>query len=148
MEVARCKEGITLYQRKYTLDLLQQSRHFACKSTSTPMEYNTKLQADSGEPLPAISYAVDCLSQFRTTPTKPHQQAAFKILRYLKTSPTQGLFFPSNNTTVLKGYSNSDWGAFLDTRRSITSWCFFLGSALISWKSKKHITVSRSSTEA
>ncbi|XP_019431575.1 PREDICTED: uncharacterized protein LOC109338736 [Lupinus angustifolius] len=168
MEVARSREGITLYQRKYILDLLQQSGLLAAKPSSTPMDYSSKLQISLGETLkdptpyrrligkllylthtrPDISFVVGCLSQFLNIPTNLHHQAAFKILRYLKNSPAQGLYFPTHNPTTIKGYSDSDWGACLDTQRSITGWRFFLGSALISWKSKRQNTVSRSSTEA
>lgn len=47
----------------------------------------------------------------------------------------------------LGAYSDYDWGAYLDDRRSVTGYVIFLGEALISWKSKKQYVVSLSSAE-
>ncbi|XP_019416353.1 PREDICTED: uncharacterized protein LOC109327634 [Lupinus angustifolius] len=168
MEIPRSSQGIHLYQRKYILDLLEESGMLRTKPSSTPIEYNSKIHSKSGTPIvdptsykrllgkflylthtrPDISYAVGFLSQFLAEPTTFHQNAVYRVLKYLKNSPGQGLFFSNNNITTIKGYSDSDWAACLDTRKSITVWCFFMGSALISWKSKKQNIVSRSSAEA
>ncbi|KAL2231035.1 UNVERIFIED_CONTAM: Retrovirus-related Pol polyprotein from transposon RE2, partial [Sesamum indicum] len=59
-----------------------------------------------------------------------------------------GLFFPSLNSLQLQAFCDADWGACLDSRCSLTGFAIFLGPALISWKTKKQSTVSRSSVEA
>ncbi|XP_021760604.1 uncharacterized protein LOC110725431 [Chenopodium quinoa] len=97
---------------------------------------------------PDISYIVQQLSQFLNAPRAPHYLAATYVLRYLKGTLNYGLFYAANVDLKLSTYCDADWGNCLDSGRSLTGYCIFLGSSLISWKTKKHKAVSKSSTEA
>jgi len=81
-------------------------------------------------------------------PKKSHWDAALKVLRYLKGSPGQGVLMKKGSITNLTAFCDSDWAACPNTRRSVTRYVIMLGESMISWKSKKQHTVSRSSAEA
>ena len=49
---------------------------------------------------------------------------------------------------TLTAYSDSDWAACPNTRRSVTGYVLLLGKSPVSWKSKKQSTLSKSSSEA
>jgi len=56
MEVARSNKGIVVSQRKYVLDLLQETCMSGCKSTDTPMEQSTKLWDKGDTPVDTGRY--------------------------------------------------------------------------------------------
>jgi hypothetical protein len=58
------------------------------------------------------------------------------------------LVYDGNNQQPVIGYSDADWAANLDDRRSITVYAFIMANGAISWNSKKQPTVALSSTEA
>ena len=94
---------------------------------------------------PDITCVVQHLSQFVANPTSAHQQVAFRILWYIKGSPSAGIFLSADNNIYLKGFSDSNWADYIDTRIFITSYAIYLGNSFISWKSKKQATASISS---
>ncbi|XP_022867558.1 uncharacterized protein LOC111387247 [Olea europaea var. sylvestris] len=168
LETARSARGLFLSQHNYTLQLLDDSGFLACKPTSSPMDPKVKLTSLEGDLLHDassyrrlvgrllyltvsrldITFAVHKLSQFVSSPRQPHLDAAHHLLRYLKASPGQGLFYSAASDFQLRAFANADWGSYLDTRKSVTSFYIFIGDSMISWKAKKQTTISRSSAEA
>lgn len=98
--------------------------------------------------MPDLAFPVQVLSQFMHCPKKSDMDATLRVVRYIKETPGLGLFMPAEATTQLIDYCDSDWGACLETRRSITGYLVKFGEGLISWKSKKQEIVSRSLAEA
>ncbi|XP_019190736.1 PREDICTED: uncharacterized protein LOC109185208 [Ipomoea nil] len=159
---------LNLCQHKFALDILIEAGFLDSKPVSTPMVSGHRLDKDGGEAVtdvasyrrlivhllyltatrPEISFAVQQLSQFVDSPTNGHMSSTHRVLRYIKATPGQGIFYPQNGDMQLNVFSDSDWATCSTTRKSITSFCVFLDSALISWRSKKQATVSRSSSEA
>lgn len=57
--------------------------------------------------MPDINYSIYKLSQFMIAPKMPHLQAAYKILKYLKSALGQGLFLFKNFELQLKCYCDA-----------------------------------------
>jgi len=117
--VARTPSGINLSRRKYALDILTNSGMLGSKPLTTPFDYTTRLHKHSGSPLstkdassyrrligrliyltdtrPDITFVVQHLSPFVAEPTTAHQQAASRILRYIKGSPSAGILLSANS---------------------------------------------------
>ena len=116
IEVARFKEGINLSQRKYVLDILEETGLLGSKPMETPMDPNVKLYEDQGELLsnperyyhlvgklnyltithPDISFVISVLSHYMKDPRLPHWEAIIRIVRYLKAHPGCGLLYKAN----------------------------------------------------
>ncbi|XP_068649792.1 uncharacterized mitochondrial protein AtMg00810-like [Aristolochia californica] len=126
LEVHHKPNGIFLNQHKYIQDLITLAGLEDTSSVATPIE----------------------VSQFMSYPSHLHRAAVRRIIRYLRGSPTHGLFFPTGSELRLVAYCDADSAGCPDTRHSTKGWCMFLGDALISWKCKKHDWVSKSSTKA
>lgn len=122
------------------------------KPSTLPMEPNIKPSKNEGEIFkdptlyrklirmllyltntwPSLSQSVKLLSQFIETPrVPPHYDAILKILRYVKGTPGQGLFFPIDSTLELVSYSDASWDNCPNTRRSTTDFCVFIGNSLV-----------------
>lgn len=139
-----------------------------CNPVGTPVETGTKLRRETkGEPvdptmfksrfgslryliftIPDIVYGVGLISRYMEMPKQEHFIAAKRILRYIKGTINQGLFYESSKDSKLVGYTDSDYGGDPDERKSTSGYMFHIGSAAFSWSSKKQTVVALSSCEA
>ncbi|KAL0431330.1 UNVERIFIED_CONTAM: Retrovirus-related Pol polyprotein from transposon RE2 [Sesamum radiatum] len=161
LELARSGHGLHITQHKYLEDILVDTAMENATPVSTPVPSGLQLTSDAGSLLPFldkyrrvvgrllylrftrpdISFHVQQLSQFLQHPRTSHWDVALHIIQYLKGSRSLGLFFPARNTLALSTYSDTSWASCLDSRRSIIGFCVFLGSSLVSWKTKKQAIV-------
>ncbi|XP_021773304.1 uncharacterized protein LOC110737266 [Chenopodium quinoa] len=168
IEVARSPTRLFLSQRKYSLDIISETGLMGSKPAHTPMEQNHKLARATGPLLtdptaykrlvgrlvylgvtrPDLTYSLHVLSQFMKAPKQEHWEAAMRVVRYLKCTPSQGILLRLNSELTLQGWCVSDWATCPLTRRSLSGWLVFLGKSPIAWKTKKQDTVATSSPEA
>jgi hypothetical protein len=97
---------------------------------------------------PDIAFAVGRLAAFLDCYRSEHWQAAIRLLHYVKGTHSLSLVLGSDASLSLSGYSDSDYANCLDTSRSISGYCFSLGSGVISWSSKKQKHAADSSCYA
>lgn len=156
VEVNQSSQGIILSQRKYIKDLLTRTGMRNCKGTSTPMSPTEPLKLVGGQPLspedatryrsvvgvlqylsltrPDISFCVNRVCQFMSSPTLEHWMAVKRILRYLTATIEMGLCITKSSSTLLSAFSDADWAGNPDDRRSTG------GFAIFFWQ-KSHLLV-------
>ncbi|PKI62918.1 hypothetical protein CRG98_016677 [Punica granatum] len=140
IEVARQPDCLFLCQRKYSLDILQETGMLGARPASFPMEQHLRLNSELGEDLQdpsryrclvgrliyltitrlELSYPVHILSQFMQRSKQTHWDAVLRVLRYLKQSPGNGILLRRSSSLSITAYYDSDWAACPMTRRSLT----------------------------
>ncbi|KAH9770188.1 reverse transcriptase Ty1/copia-type domain-containing protein [Citrus sinensis] len=166
--VTKTNTGLHLSQSKYIVDLLNKVNMQDCTPRSTPMAANVPLTKTDSEffadatlyrstigtlqyatlTRPKIAFPVNKLSQFLAAPKNNHWQACKRILRYLKGTMHMGLQYSNQGPLHIDCFSDADWAADRDDRKSIARYCVYFGPNLISWCSKKQEVVSKSSTKS
>ncbi|GKC73516.1 hypothetical protein Tco_1119399, partial [Tanacetum coccineum] len=96
---------------------------------------------------PYIAHTVGVASRFMFNPRKEHWEAVKWLLRYLKGTSKATLCF-SIKEVVLEGFTDLDYGGFLDSGKSTTGYVFTVGGITVSWMSRIQKYVVMSTTEA
>ncbi|RVX22062.1 Retrovirus-related Pol polyprotein from transposon RE1 [Vitis vinifera] len=101
IEIAQSSSGVVLSQRKYALDILEETGMLDCKPVHTPMDPNVKLVPGQGELLGDPG-------------------------RYRRLVG-QGVLYENRGHTQVIGYTDADWAGSPTDRRSTSGYCVFIG---------------------
>ncbi|KAI0488022.1 hypothetical protein KFK09_027845 [Dendrobium nobile] len=167
IQISKSTSSYFLHQTHYAEQLLQTANLEDCRSAPTPIT-PSKGSSDSSDQLfadptlyrklasslqyltitrPDIAFATNRICQHMHAPTEHHFKSLKQVLRYVKGTINYGLPLTIGNLQ-LTSYTDADWASDSEDRKSISGFCTFLGTTLISWTVKKQPTVARSSTEA
>ena len=167
----RGNRTLSMDQSHYIRELLNTYKMDGCKPKAVPMDPGLRLSVNDGKPLslsncsygsligsimylavstrPDIAYTVGALARFMSRPTTVSMAAAKALLRYLAgTSDYRLTFSGSSSINQLAIYTDSDYAACPDTRKSVSGYVITLNGGAVDWRSKKQSTVTLSTTEA
>ncbi|GJS12122.1 retrovirus-related pol polyprotein from transposon TNT 1-94, partial [Tanacetum coccineum] len=97
---------------------------------------------------PDIQFSTCLCARYQANPKESHLIVVKRIFRYLKGTPSLGLWYPKCSGFDLKGYSNSDYTGCNMDRKITLGACQLLGGKLVCWSAKKQQSVAMSSAEA
>ncbi|KAH9067289.1 hypothetical protein Ae201684P_021450 [Aphanomyces euteiches] len=84
---------------------------------------------------PDLAYAVQALSRYLNNPGKSHIGKMKQVMRYVAGTIDYGLVYRGTDLN-LQDYTDSDYAANPDTRRSVSGYCTYVGDCLVSWSSQ------------
>ncbi|GJQ91440.1 retrovirus-related pol polyprotein from transposon TNT 1-94 [Tanacetum coccineum] len=165
--IKQSERGISINQEKYVKDLLKKY-DINGSLVKTPMVPPNKLGPDlNGKAVnetqyrgmigslmyltasrPDIQFLTCLCARYQANPKESYLIAVKRIFRYLKGTPSLGLWYPKCSGFDLKGYSDSDYAGCNMDRKSTSGACQLLGGKLVCWSAKKQQSVAMSSAEA
>jgi hypothetical protein len=168
LRINQSSVGLFISQEKYLKEMLKKFQMEDSSPISTPMVVICKLSKDYISPdvdqrtyrsmIGSLMYitashsdimqVVGMVCRYQSAPKQSHLQVVKRIFKYLKGTMTYGLWYTRNQNFQLTAYSDVDWENCLDERKSTSGGAFFLGDSLVAWLSKKHGSISLSTTEA
>jgi hypothetical protein len=162
LQIKQSKERTFVHQAKYTLDIVRKFKMEDSKAMTTTMSTTTALDVDEeGEHVdqkeyrsmiglllyltatrPDIQFSVCLCARFQASPRTSHRQEVKQFFRYLRHTPDFGLWYSASSSLVLHGFSDVDFVRCRLDRKSTSGTCRFLGSSLVSWSSRKQLSVA------
>ncbi|KAF7124908.1 hypothetical protein RHSIM_Rhsim12G0120600 [Rhododendron simsii] len=140
IEMTQSEEGIFISQSRYATEILKKYGMETCNPVTTPVDSGLELKkSDTGN--------VD-LTYFKSLVGSLRYLTSKRILRYIKGTHSDGLFYQLGGDLNRSGYLDSDWGRDLDERKSTTGFVFFIGDTAFTWTSTKQAIMTLSSCEA
>ncbi len=168
LQVKQMEHGTFVNQPKYCKELLKRFEMENSKAMPTPMSTSEKIDKDEkgkevdvkkyrgmiGSLLyltasrPDIMFSVCLCARYQSCPKESHMKCVKRIMKYLVGTIDVGLWYPKGSSLALVGYSDSDFAGCKLDRKSTSGTCCLLGSSLISWFSRKQVSVALSTAEA
>lgn len=178
VEIARDRKArtLTITQRRHVRGILERAGMADCAAATTPMAVGTQLclpeegyKATAADTLryqkalgelnylvgwtrPDIAFAVSALSKYCSNPSPQHFSSLHHLYRYLRGTQEHGITYRGAGdlaaAPTLTIYSDADFAACKDDRRSVTGYSVHLGGAAISWLSTRQSTTAQSTVEA
>ncbi|XP_059635304.1 uncharacterized mitochondrial protein AtMg00810-like [Cornus florida] len=157
LQVKQLDNGIFISQSKYANELVKKFGMKDSKYIQTPMSTSSKLDKDSNPnkvnhflyrsmigsflyfaiTRPDISFSVGVCARYQADPREQHILVVKRIIRYVNSSLNYGLRYSFESNSEITGYTNADWVGNKDDRKSTLGGCFYIGTNLVSWYSKK-----------
>ena len=177
LQIEHLEDGIFIHQSNYTTKVLKRFHMDKAHPLSTPMvvrsldvskdpfrprEENKELLGPKVPYLsaigalmylanctrPDISFAVNVLARFSSSPTRRHWNGIKHILRYLQGTTDLGLFYSNKSAPEMIGYADAGYLSDPHKARSQTGYLFTYGDTAISWRSTKQSITATSSNHA
>lgn len=167
LQIKKLDEGTVVCQTKYCRELLQRFGMEDSKSINTPMPTNRNLEKDEhgknvdvkkyrgmiGSLLYLIASRLDIMfsvcmcARYQSDPKESLLKDVKHILRYLHGTSKCGIWYYKGNDCILVGYSDSDFSDCKSDRKSTSGTCQLFSNSLVSWHSKKPVSVTLSTVE-
>ncbi|XP_074271602.1 secreted RxLR effector protein 161-like [Silene latifolia] len=94
---------------------------------------------------PDISFSVNLLARYSSSPTQRHWNRVKHLLRYLQGTSDMGLYYSNKCKTELVGFADAGYIADPHNGRLQTGYVFTCGNTPISWRSVKQTIAATSS---